>query len=117
MLKDQGLPKPLEKRPAWQPAKLGCPHPRNDIIGFCWPCLYKKEREAANKDSPKKKKKTIDEIDGTARRIHFERSENYQAEVDYFAFKNSNRGSDKVSLICKYETGWHYDKYLSKNHK
>ena len=87
-------------------------------MGLCWPCLYKKERETITQNSPKRNKKTIDEIDGTApRRIHFERSENYQAEVDYFKFKNSNRGSDKVSLICKYESGWHDDKYLSKNHK
>lgn len=69
-------------------------------MGLCWPCLYKKERETITQNSPKRNKRNIDEIDGTApRRIHFERSENYQAEVDYFKYKNSNRGADKVSLI------------------
>jgi len=41
-------------------------------MGLCWPCLYKKERETITQNSPKRNKKTIDEIDGTApRRIHF----------------------------------------------
>lgn len=69
--------------------KLSCPHKMFDdkgVLELCWPCLYKKERENLHQNSPKRHRKTVDEI--KPRRIHFERSENYQAEVDYYKWKN-----------------------------
>ena len=114
----QGSPsRSLENRAPWQPVRTGCPHLSDLMVEKCWACAYKKDKTHKEKSKSPKRAKIAHVNSPKHPRIHFDWSENYQAEVDYFKFKNRNRGADKVTLICRYENGWDKDKYLRVNHK